>query len=50
MASSTTVYPWSFLLYTYGKFGASYDLNYTGSWPVVNATPGSSANRFRDSR
>ncbi len=37
------------LLYTYGKWGASYDLNYTASWPVVNATPGAAGNRFRDS-
>jgi len=37
------------LLYTYGKFGASYDVNYTGRWPVVNiSTPGAAGNRFRD--
>ncbi|MBL9199122.1 MAG: TonB-dependent receptor [Opitutaceae bacterium] len=37
------------LLYAYGKWGASYDVNYTGSWPVVNATPGAAGNRFRES-
>lgn len=37
------------LLYTYGKWGASYDINYTGSWPVVNVTPGAAGNRFRES-
>ena len=36
------------LLYTYKKFGASFDMNYTDSWAVVNATPGSAANRFRE--
>ena len=36
------------LLYTYKKFGASYDVNYTGRWPVINAAPGSSGNRFRE--
>ena len=37
------------LLYTYGKFGASFDVNYTGGWPVVNiSTAGAVGNRFRD--
>ncbi len=36
------------LLYTYGKFGASYDVNYTGRYPVVNAVPGAVGNRFRE--
>lgn len=37
------------LLYAYKKFRASWDINYTGRWPVVNATPGSAGNRFRES-
>ncbi len=36
------------LLYSYKKFGASFDMNYTDSWPVVNSTAGSSGNRFRE--
>lgn len=36
------------VIYAYKKFGASFDLNHTGSWAVVNAVPGSASNRFRD--
>ncbi len=37
------------LIYTYGKFGASFDVNYTGRWPVLNVlTVGAVGNRFRD--
>lgn len=36
------------LIYSYKKFGASFDINHTGAWPVVNAIPGSASNRFRD--
>jgi iron complex outermembrane receptor protein len=35
------------LQYVYGKFGASWDLNYTDAWPLLNATPGSTAARYR---
>ena len=37
------------LIYTYGKWGASWDMNYTGGWPVLNiSTAGAVGNRFRE--
>jgi outer membrane receptor protein involved in Fe transport len=37
------------LTYTYGKWGASYDINYTGRWPVLNVnTTSPVGNRFRE--
>jgi TonB-dependent receptor len=38
------------LMYTYKKFGASYDVNYQGRWPVLNvSTTAPAGNRFRES-
>ncbi len=37
-------------MYTYKKFGASYDVNYQGRWPVLNvSTTAPAGNRFRES-
>ncbi len=36
------------LLYTYKKFGATYDMNYTGGWPVVFSTTTATSNRIRE--
>ncbi len=35
------------LMYNYGKFGANWDVNYTGSWPLLNSVPGSTTARYR---
>lgn len=36
------------LLYAYGKWGASFDVNYTGRWPVLYSTISPVGNRFRE--
>ena len=37
------------LLYTQGNFGASFDVNYTGAWPVLNVSATApQTNRFRE--
>lgn len=36
------------LLYAYGNFGASFDVNYTGRWPIVFSTTSAAASRFRE--
>jgi outer membrane receptor protein involved in Fe transport len=36
------------LMYAYRNFGASYDVNYTGGWPVVYSTTSAAGNRFRE--
>jgi iron complex outermembrane recepter protein len=36
------------LQYNYGKWGANFDVNQTGRWPLLNATPGSTGARFRE--
>jgi TonB-dependent receptor len=37
------------LQYTYKRFGASYDVNYNGGWPVVySAAATATGNRYRD--
>jgi len=35
------------LIYSYRNFGATYDVNYTGGWPVVYSTTSAAGNRFR---
>jgi hypothetical protein len=35
------------VLYTYKKFGASYDLNCTGQYPIVFSPTAPTGNRFR---
>ena len=37
------------LQYVYKNFGASYDVNYTGGWPVVYSTTSAAGSRFRES-
>ena len=36
------------LLYAYKNFGASYDVNYSGGWPVVYSTTSATGNRIRE--
>ena len=36
------------LLYAYRGFGASFDMNYTGRWPVVYSTTTPTSNRIRE--
>jgi iron complex outermembrane recepter protein len=35
------------LMYAYGKFGASFDMNYTGGWPVTYSVTAPAGNRSR---
>lgn len=35
--------------YTYNKFGATFDMNYTGKYPVIYSVTSPSGNRYRDS-
>ena len=38
------------LQYFYGKFGASYDVNYTAQFPIAYVSPTSASNQFRERR